>query len=55
MRIIDLGQLAYRPAWAEQERIQRELRGVKAGQTVMLLVRSRAGGSRFVAVTPEAG
>ncbi len=35
--------------------LDRELRGVKAGQTVMLLVRSRAGGSRFVAVTPEAG
>ena len=33
--------------------LERELRGVKAGQTVMLLVRSRAGGSRFVAVTPE--
>ena len=35
--------------------LDRELRNVKAGQTVMLLVRSRAGGSRFVAVTPEAG
>ncbi|MCA0394057.1 MAG: Do family serine endopeptidase [Proteobacteria bacterium] len=32
--------------------LDRELREVKAGQTVMLLVRSRAGGSRFVAVTP---
>ena len=35
--------------------LDRELRNVKAGQTVMLLVRSRAGGSRFVAVTPDAG
>ena len=33
---------------------ERELRGVKAGDTVMLLVRARAGGSRFVAITPGA-
>ncbi|HRO27167.1 MAG TPA: PDZ domain-containing protein, partial [Luteimonas sp.] len=33
--------------------LDRALRGVKAGETVMLLVRGRAGGSRFVAVTPE--
>jgi len=33
--------------------LDRELRGVKAGQTVMLLVRSQGGGSRFVAITPE--
>jgi len=33
--------------------LDRELRGVKPGQTVMLLVRSRGGGSRFVAITPE--
>ncbi|MGJ4729371.1 Do family serine endopeptidase [Luteimonas sp. SDU101] len=32
--------------------LDRELRGVKAGETVMLLVRSQGGGSRFVAVTP---
>ncbi|MDH5834762.1 Do family serine endopeptidase [Luteimonas sp. M1R5S59] len=32
--------------------LERELRGVEAGETVMLLVRSRAGGSRFVAITP---
>ena len=32
--------------------LDRALRGVKPGQTVMLLVRSRAGGSRFVAITP---
>ena len=31
--------------------LDRELRGVKAGETVMLLVRSQGGGSRFVAVT----
>lgn len=34
---------------------ERELRGVKTGQTVMLLVRSRSGGSRFVAITPGTG
>ncbi|MHC9086625.1 Do family serine endopeptidase [Luteimonas sp. RIT-PG2_3] len=33
--------------------LDRELRGVKAGQTVMLLVRSRAG-TQFIAVTPRA-
>ena len=32
--------------------LERELRGVKAGDTVMLLVRNPAGGSRFVAITP---
>jgi len=32
--------------------LDRELRGVKAGQTVMLLVRSR-GGSQYIAVTPR--
>jgi len=32
--------------------LERELRGLKAGQTVMLLVRSQGGGSRYVAVTP---
>ena len=32
--------------------LERELRNVKPGQTVMLLVRSRTGGSRFVAITP---
>lgn len=32
--------------------LERELRGVEPGETVMLLVRSRAGGSRFVAITP---
>lgn len=31
--------------------LDRELRGVKAGETVMLLVRSQGGGSRFVAIT----
>jgi serine protease Do len=34
--------------------LDRELRGVKAGQTVMLLVR-RGNGTQFVAVTPRAG
>ena len=33
--------------------LAREVRGVKPGQTVMLLVRSQGGGSRFVAITPE--
>jgi serine protease Do len=33
--------------------LDRELRNVKAGQTVMLLVRSRNGGTQFVAVTPR--
>lgn len=33
--------------------LDRELRGMKPGQTVMLLVRSSGGGSRFVAITPE--
>jgi serine protease Do len=33
--------------------LDRELRNVKAGQTVMLLVRSRSGGTQFVAVTPR--
>lgn len=32
--------------------LERELRGVEPGETVMLLVRNRAGGSRFVAITP---
>lgn len=32
--------------------LDRELRGIKAGQTVMLLVRSQGGGSRYVAITP---
>ena len=32
--------------------LDRALRGVRAGQTVMLLVRSQGGGSRFVAITP---
>ncbi|WP_343122690.1 DegQ family serine endoprotease [Luteimonas sp. J29] len=34
---------------------ERQLRGVKPGQTVMLLVRSRSGGTAYVAITPEAG
>ena len=33
--------------------LDRELRNVKAGQTVMLLVRGRNGGTQFVAVTPR--
>lgn len=33
--------------------LERALRGVKAGDTVMLLVRGSGGGSRFVAITPE--
>src|SRR5690606_11691813 len=33
--------------------LERELRGVKPGQTVMLLVRGRSGGTRFVAITPD--
>ena len=33
--------------------LARELRDVRPGQTVMLLVRSQGGGSRYVAVTPE--
>jgi len=32
---------------------ERALRGVKSGQTVMLLVRSRMGGTQFVAVTAQ--
>ncbi|TYT25599.1 Do family serine endopeptidase [Luteimonas viscosa] len=34
--------------------LARELRDVEPGQTVMLLVRSPGGGSRFVAITPDA-
>jgi serine protease Do len=33
--------------------LDRELRGVKAGETVMLLVRSRSGATQFRAVTPR--
>ena len=33
--------------------LDRELRAVKPGQTVMLLVRGRAGGTQFIAVTPR--
>jgi len=33
--------------------LDRALREVKSGQTVMLLVRSRMGGTQFVAVTPQ--
>ncbi|MGI8559958.1 MAG: DegQ family serine endoprotease [Luteimonas sp.] len=33
--------------------LDRELRGVKAGETVMLLVRSRGGATQFRAVTPR--
>jgi len=33
--------------------LERALRGVKSGQTVMLLVRSRMGGTQFIAVTPQ--
>jgi len=35
--------------------LDRALRGVKTGQTVMLLVRSRMGGTQFIAVTPQDG
>ena len=34
--------------------LDRELGKVKAGQTVMLLVRNRSGGTQFIAVTPRA-
>jgi len=34
--------------------LDRALRDVKQGQTVMLLVRSRMGGTQFIAVTPQA-
>ncbi|MBC7988703.1 MAG: DegQ family serine endoprotease [Luteimonas sp.] len=43
-----------RSAVASAAALDRELRGVKAGQTVMLLVR-RGNGTQFVAVTPRAG
>jgi len=33
--------------------LERALRNVKSGQTVMLLVRGRMGGTQFVAVTPQ--
>ncbi|NLA67822.1 MAG: PDZ domain-containing protein, partial [Gammaproteobacteria bacterium] len=33
--------------------LDRELGKVKPGQTVMLLVRSRGGGTQFIAVTPR--
>jgi len=36
MRIIDLGQLAYRPAWAEQERIHTDV--LAGGEETILLV-----------------
>jgi len=35
--------------------LERALRDVKSGQTVMLLVRGRMGGTQFVAVTPQDG
>ena len=38
---------------ASAAELERALRGVKAGDTVMLLVRGSQGGSRFVAITPE--
>jgi serine protease Do len=42
-----------RTAVASPAELDRELRGIKAGETVMLLVRSRSGGTQFVAVTPR--
>jgi serine protease Do len=42
-----------RTAIASPSELDRELRGVKAGETVMLLVRNRNGGTQFVAVTPR--
>ena len=40
-------------AWAGQQVLDRELAGVKPGQTVMLLVR-RGAGTQFIAVTADA-
>jgi serine protease Do len=34
--------------------LDRELAAVRPGQTVMLLVRNRSGGTQFIAVTPRA-
>ena len=38
---------------ADPAQLDRELGKVKAGQTVMLLVRNRSGGTQFIAVTPR--
>lgn len=42
-----------RTAVDSPEALDRELARVRAGETVMLLVRSRGGGTQFVAVTPR--